>query len=146
MPKISRSHKRTKDMTLTSKHQVLGTGVTQTSGRLLHGATIFQRTPASPLQASGQAPISPRRSGSSVSAFQAFLEAVSPSRFYGWINRDKRNQAPRPWLHAGGSKQNPILDSLAWPLCLCDVSQVLTKALNSHEEKGRAFPHFLLTV
>lgn len=82
---------KTKSVALQRGHRAKYQDVCVTSDRLLHGAITFQRTPASLLQAGGQLPTStPCRSWSPVSTFQAFLEAVSPSRFYGWVNTAKR--------------------------------------------------------
>ena len=77
-----------------------------------------------------------------VSTFQAFLTAISPSRFYGWVNRAKWN----PQWHAGESIQNPIPDSLAWPFCLCDVPQVLKRHFVLKKKWERPFLTFCSTV
>lgn len=129
---------RTKNMTVQTQSQPSGTVLTQTSGRLLYGAITFQRTPVSFLQDQRPGPQRPCRSRSPRSAFQAFLEGVSPSLFHRWINRVK-SAFPLTTAICGGPYRTqfwiPWLDS-----CFCDASQVLQKALNSQKE------HFLLPV
>lgn len=96
------------------------------------------RTPVSFLQDQRPGPQRPCRSRSPRSAFQAFLERVSPSLFHRWINRVK-SAFPLTTAICGGPYRTqfwiPWLDS-----CFCDASQVLQKALNSQKE------HFLLPV
>ena len=108
---------RTKNMTVQTQSQPSGTVLTQTSGRLLYGAITFQRTPVSFLQDQRPGPQRPCRSRSPRSAFQAFLEGVSPSLFHRWINRVK-SAFPLTTAICGGPYRTqfwiPWLDSFAF--------------------------------
>lgn len=138
------------DSDIRKQGQILGSGVTQQSGKdCCMEPPPSPRTEASPLHARS-GPELPLHIQEPCECLSSLLSATRQQYHWPHFTDGSReaqwNQAPWSQLHGGHTEPHLWVPGLT--LSLCDVSQVLMKAVeNSQKEKKvKAFLHFLLTV